>query len=287
MDRYFLDTIQPNVGYLSGSTIWKAGTVPSWRESLVVPSLNDLHFNDSYAVPVSKIYGGAGLSDYTGSFKDIGAVDFHVASATQLDYLKNNPAGLIFGNKVLPSTIFTEDEKPYWHILDANVDFKSLAKNNDINNFYTTPGVSHESNENLACRLPNDNIHLNSFTMDYFKENSVATLTSPFGDTSTVVFEKINNSTSYLACGHIPTGSFTNVSTGATVLVCDDILYRSKHDVELAVNAIAFYNNSTIFTEDKCLGFAFCQFGSFRPSINTSWSDYKNSKNNYTCSHNH
>ncbi len=118
-----------------------------------------------------------------------------------------------------------------------------------------------------------DNICLQSFTSHDFKEhNNFISITGPFGDTGTVFFQKESDSTTYLACGHVAAGTLTNTTTGESIIICGDILYsKSTNDFGLAVNGIAFHTSSNIFTEDKCLGYAFSKFNSFRPYNNTFW----------------
>ena len=129
--------------------------------------------------------------------------------------------------------------------------------------------------------------------IDYLKnghsdlvDGNVFTVTSPFGDVATVSLQTgFSNSTSYLGCSHPAIATLTNATTGQTITLCVDML--KSNDFGLAVYGIAFSSSCTIFTEDKCLGYAFSKFYSFCPSGNTYWENKMNIKNNFLCSYNH
>jgi len=197
--------------------------------------------------------------------KDIEIKDFKTNSPMQIDFSKDNQINL------------TYEKNPQWHIVDAGVSRKSLTESYD--SFYTTTNVANEAGGNLSHFLSVDNMCLQSFTpCDFKRHGNFVSITGPFGDVETVSFQKENDNTTYLACGHVIAGTLTNTTTGENITICGNILYsKSVNDFGLAVNGIAFHTSSNIFTEDKCLGYAFAKFSSFCPSSNTFW---KNKKQN-------
>lgn len=190
---------------------------------------------------------------------DVGLKGFKTNSPAQTDFSRNDQINLIY------------EKNPQWHIIDAGVSRKSLTES--YNSFYTTTNVADEAGGNLSHFLLQDNICLESFTPHDFKEhNNSISITGPFGNTENVSFKKESNNTTYLACGHVAAGTLTNITTGENITICGDILYsKSTNDFGLAVSGIAFCASSNIFTEDKCLGYAFAKFNSFCPSNNTFW----------------
>ena len=284
MDKDFINLIQPNFDYLSGSTIWKNNLNPLSAGNFVAPNFNEL-----YTGLAATTFDKLKLSDNFAFAGNVGVTDFKTFGGVQTDYLKSAQSGLTYERDFLNVGTLREEENSLWHIIDAGVSYKSMAGVYNSENFYTTSAAAIEAGGNLSHFLPSDNITLHSYTPRDFKENNnFVTLTSPFGDVGTVAFEREVNATSYLACGHVAAGTLTNTTTGEGVTICGDVLYsNSTSDFGLAVYGIAFHTTANIFTEDSCLGYAFGHLHSFRPSSNTSWEYYTKIKNNSSCSHNH
>ncbi len=282
MDKDFLNSIQPNFDYLLGSSIWKNDLTPFSGGNFVVSNFNDLYVG-SAGITFDKLK----LSDNFAFAGNIGTIDFKAVSVAKIDYLKNGHSDLVYGKGFLDNTTFPIDGNPNWHVIDANVNRKDLRSYN-LDDLYTTSAVAYnEAGGNLSHFLSPNNMSLQSVTYQDFKNNgNVFTVTSPFGDVATVSLQTgFSNSTSYLGCSHPAIATLTNATTGQTITLCVDML--KSNDFGLAVYGIAFSSSCTIFTEDKCLGYAFSKFYSFCPSGNTYWENKMNIKNNFLCSYNH
>jgi hypothetical protein len=256
MNKNITTSIQPSSDYLCKPLSWKDELASSVKSDFVVPNFNNL-YESSLEITSDKLETYAGL-DYT---RDIGLKDFKINGHAQINYPQSDYVNLIY------------EEIPQWHIIDAGVSCKSLTGSYGSDDFYTTPQVANEAGGNLSHFLSQDNICLKSFTPHDFKEcDNFISATGPFDNTGNVSFQKESNNTIYLACGHVAAGTLTNTTTGENITICGDILYsKSTNDFGLAVNGIAFCTTTSIFTEDKCLGYAFAKFGSFRPSRSTFW----------------
>jgi len=285
MNKDFLNLTQPNPDYFSGLSIWKNNPNHFASENFVTPKLENLC--EGSLVSAFENFKIPQISNPIGC---AGTMDFRATGATEMIYGNSSLGNLTYERNLLsPGTIFAENDYPNWHIVDAGVSFKSLAGSYDLENLYTTSAVATEANGNLSHFLPSDNISLHSFTPREFKESgNTVTLTSPFGEISTVVFERETNSTAQLHCGHVVAATLTNTATGEGVTICGNVLYsKSTNDFGLAVYGIAFHSTANIITEDSCLGCAFGHLYSLRPSNNTSWDNYIKIKNNSSCLHNH
>ncbi|MFA5355394.1 MAG: hypothetical protein WC302_01485 [Candidatus Paceibacterota bacterium] len=185
----------------------------------------------------------------------------------ELDILRDGRLNLTPNNF---SGLATSTKDNQWYLVDACISTK-ISSSYNLDKFYTTSGAARESSYKLAKFLPPENTYLDSLTSKYFGgESGVATLTSPYGEIGSVLFEKVNNGTT-CSHGHSITVKLTNIVTGESVALCNKVFPNSKHDLEQAVWALAFHTSCSMITEDRCLGEPFSGFNSFCPSRNVFW----------------
>lgn len=282
MDKDFLNLTQSNFDYFSESVICKNFDF-AVAGNFAIPKIENL------GIDLSATIAGS-IFDASNFVPVPGVIDHEFLCGARTYYTRGILESMVYEkNLLVPDVISIGNDLPNWHIVDAGVSFKSLTESYNFENLYTTSAVANDAGGNLSHFLPSDNVSLHSFTPQEFKQNgNVVTLTSPFGETSTVVLQRLTDNTVKFYCGHVAAATVTNETTGESATICGNMLYsKNTSDFGLAVYGVAFSSTANIITEDSCLGYAFSKFYSFRPSKGTYWIDFAKLKDNFTCSHNH
>ncbi|MDP2365937.1 MAG: hypothetical protein Q8M94_19470 [Ignavibacteria bacterium] len=168
-------------------------------------------------------------------------------------------------------------------LLDHGVSIRGEDYHNIIQEQgYTISAVVGESCNGALTRIIPEGRILSSYTKDDFsfnEDSGLYTLTArdPFGEESTISFEKINNSysTDFNICPHChesPVAVLTNVNFGNKIYICPNILsQKSCTDFGLLVWITLFPNEFQLLTEDSCLGWCSSSLDSFSRNSGVLW----------------